>query len=44
MECNPAGDCWCKALPSVPMPAGDEFCLCEACLRAKIDASPNNSK
>jgi hypothetical protein len=30
--CDPAGDCWCKAPPYLPMPAAGETCLCPDCL------------
>jgi hypothetical protein len=34
-DCDPAGDCWCKAETfRLPMPeTGAEDCLCPACLR-----------
>jgi hypothetical protein len=39
MTCHPEGGCWCAELPHVvPMPSDDEGCLCEKCLRAKIEA------
>jgi hypothetical protein len=48
IECNPGPDCWCAALPFLPMPNNDERCLCAACLErvrvlgnyAAMDAAP----
>jgi hypothetical protein len=35
LDCNPAGDCWCKREEvRLPVPTGDAGCLCAACLRA----------
>jgi hypothetical protein len=36
MTCQQEAGCWCAELPHVPMPAGDEGCLCRNCLLAKI--------
>jgi len=46
MTCQPEGGCWCAELPHVPMPADSEACLCQNCLRAKIEAlqNPSNRK
>ena len=41
LDCNPAGECWCKAEPvRLPMPSlgSSETCLCPACLRAAARA------
>ncbi len=33
--CNLSGHCWCMdETVKLPMPAGGEDCLCQACLRA----------
>jgi hypothetical protein len=37
--CDPAGDCWCKALPRLPMPPAGETCLCPDCLRKALEAA-----
>jgi hypothetical protein len=44
MTCQPEGGCWCAELPHVPMPAGDEGCLCRNCLLAKIEALQKSAK
>ncbi len=44
MTCQPEGGCWCAELPHVPMPTGDEGCLCRNCLLAKIEALKNPCK
>jgi len=35
--CNPGADCWCAALPPLPMPDAVERCLCPPCLKAEIE-------
>jgi hypothetical protein len=38
--CKPGKDCWCMTPPYIPMPSGDEACLCPACLeRARAAAN-----
>jgi len=44
MTCQQEAGCWCAELPHVPMPAGDEGCLCRNCLLAKIEALKNLAK
>jgi len=44
MTCKKEPGCWCAELPHVPMPAGDEGCLCRNCLLAKIAALQNPAK
>jgi hypothetical protein len=44
MTCEQEAGCWCAELPHVPMPAGDEGCLCRNCLLAKIESLQNPSK
>jgi hypothetical protein len=44
MSCQQDAGCWCAELPHVPMPAGDEGCLCRNCLLAKIEALKNSAK
>jgi hypothetical protein len=44
MTCQPEGGCWCAELPSVPMPADAEGCLCPTCLRVKIESLQNSEK
>src|SRR5258708_7328378 len=44
MTCQQEAGCWCAELPHVPMPAGDEGCLCRNCLLAKIEALKNSAK
>ena len=44
MSCQQDAGCWCAELPHVPMPAGDEGCLCRNCLLAKIEALKNLAK
>jgi hypothetical protein len=38
MTCQPEGGCWCAELPPIPIPSDAKGCLCEKCLRAKIEA------
>jgi hypothetical protein len=35
MICQPEGDCWCKELPALPMPAENSGCLCRDCLKSE---------
>jgi len=44
MTCEQQSGCWCAELPPVPMPIGDEGCLCRNCLLAKIEALQNSAK
>ena len=44
MTCQQEAGCWCAELPHVPMPNGDEGCLCRNCLLAKIEALKNPCK
>jgi len=44
MTCKQGPGCWCAELPHVPMPAGDDGCLCRNCLLAKIEALQNPAK
>ena len=44
MTCQQEAGCWCAELPRVPMPTGDEGCLCRNCLLAKIEALKNPCK
>lgn len=44
MTCKQEPGCWCAELPHVPMPAGDEGCLCRNCLLAKIAALKESAK
>jgi hypothetical protein len=44
MTCKQEGGCWCEELPHIPMPAGDERCLCRNCLLAKTEALLNLAK
>jgi hypothetical protein len=38
-DCDPAGDCWCKTPPYLPMPVADETCLCPDCLARAREAA-----
>jgi hypothetical protein len=40
-DCDPAGDCWCKAESfRLPLPdTGAEDCLCPACLRQAAEVA-----
>jgi hypothetical protein len=44
MTCQPEGGCWCAELPPIPMPTNAKKCLCEKCLRARIEALRESGK